>query len=240
MVISKSSYKNIVILTGAGISASSGLRTYRGPDGLWNDPETRRLSTIDGFAEDPQSYWNFWGSLREKACSVQPNKAHLALADWEKSLAPDQKFTLITQNIDELHQRAGSVNVVELHGSIFRTRCSNEKCELVPFRDVETHSSGVPKCTICSATLRPDVILFGEMLPVEAEWNAKRSLRDCDLFIAIGTSGTVSPASRFVEWAKYAQAKTVLVNLEPMSPRNQAFDREVTGKAESVLPQLLK
>lgn len=233
-------YKSIVVLTGAGISAASGLRTYRGPDGLWNDPETSRLSTAADFADDPLSYWKFWGNLREAATAALPNEAHLALAHWEKHLSKDQKFTLITQNVDELHQRAGSGSVVELHGSVYRTRCSNEKCTLEPYRDTDAHLDIVPICTLCGQALRPDIVMFGELLPPHAEWSSKRALRDCDLFIAVGTSGTVSPASHFVEWAKYAGARTMLINLEKMIEPNRSFDMEIDGRAEEILPSLLK
>lgn len=233
-------YKSIAVLTGAGISVASGLRSYRGPDGLWNDPATAKLSTVDNFAAEPDAYWRFWGEMRKSATEANPNDAHHALANWESKLDANQKLTLITQNIDRLHQRAGSKNVAELHGSIFKTRCSDEKCKLSPYEDTATHSDGAPKCPNCKAALRPDIVLFGEMLPVDAEWLAKKSLRDCDLFIAIGTSGTVSPASRFVEWAKYAGARAVLVNLEKSQPAIRAFDDEIVGKAEEVLPMLLQ
>lgn len=233
-------YKSIAVLTGAGISVASGLRSYRGPDGLWNDPATARLSTADNFAAEPDAYWRFWGEMRRTAAAASPNSGHQALATWEKNLEPGQKFTLITQNIDQLHQRAGSSNVAELHGTLFKTRCSNAKCNLSPYLDSDAHSEKTPVCPKCESPLRPDIVLFGEMLPVEAEWLAKKSLRDCDLFIAIGTSGTVSPASRFVEWAKYAGARTVLVNLEKSETPLKAFDDEIAGKAEEVLPMLLR
>jgi NAD-dependent deacetylase len=233
-------YKSIVVLTGAGVSVASGLRAYRGPDGLWNEPETAKFSTAEHFDSDPNAYWKFWGEMRQAAHVASPNAAHLALAQWEKQLTSDLKFSLVTQNVDELHQRGGSSNVAELHGSIFRTRCSNSKCDFPAYRDSEFHIDKAPRCLKCDSALRPDVVLFGEALPAHAEWFAKRALRDCQLFVAIGTSGTVSPASRFVEWAKYAQARTILVNLEKASPRNPAFDEEIIGKAEDILPSLLK
>jgi NAD-dependent deacetylase len=231
-------YKNIVVLTGAGVSAASGLRTYRGPDGLWNQPGTEKFSTIDNFSQEPDAYWAFWGKLRQAAMAAEPNKAHTTLAEWEKQMSKEHNFTLITQNVDGLHQRAGSSNVVELHGSILRTRCSGTRCTLLAYKDVEVYSK-TPKCPKCGSDLRPDVTLFNEMLPFEAEHLTKRALRTCDLFIAVGTSGTVSPASYLVDWAKYAQARTILVNLEGMNPHNPAFDEEVLGNAEHILPSLL-
>ena len=235
-------YKSITVLTGAGISVASGLRSFRGPNGLWSDPDTERLSKAQSFREDPANCWRFWGGFREQAYAAEPNQAHLVLAQLESKIGPGQKFTLITQNIDELHQKAGSKSVVELHGSLFKTRCSasppDGKCDLPLYRDIESHADAVPHCPRCAAALRPDIVLFDEMLPAEAEWLSKKALRDCDLFIAVGTSGTVSPAAHFVEWAKYVGAHTVLVNLEAMNPPNRAFDREVLGPAEETLATL--
>jgi NAD-dependent deacetylase len=240
VIIKANRYKSVMVLTGAGISAGSGLRTYRGPGGLWNEPDTVKMSSIDSVFEDPRRHWDFWGGFRQVALAAQPNAAHLALARWAKTMSPDGKFLLATQNIDDLHQRAGSSKVVELHGSAFYTRCSREKCTLQRYRDCDPHSGELPKCPECGSMLRPDIVLFGEALPHAAMWAVQRALRDCDLFLAVGTSGTVSPACTFVDWAKYAQADTVLVNLEPMSPCNPAFDEEILGKAEEVLPDLLQ
>lgn len=230
--------KRIVVLTGAGISRASGLRTYRGPEGIWNDPDTERFSTIDDFADAPDAYWKFWGNLRRVALQAEPNAAHRALAQWSKQLGEGRKLTIITQNVDELHQRAGSADVVELHGTAFRTRCSNDQCKLQPFHDTDAPNK-TPLCSQCQSPLRPAIVMFGEMLPVDAEHSAKKALRDCDLFLAIGTSGTVSPASSFVSWAKYANARTVMINLEKMIPPNPAFDEELIGKAEEILPRLV-
>ncbi len=238
--ISTTKYRRIVVLTGAGISAASGLPTYRGPGGLWNEPDVARLSKREGFTESPEACWKFWAAVRENAQKAVPNRAHLALAEWETRLGRDQTLVLVTQNVDRLHQRAGSKKVAELHGSVFRTKCSNSECELTPFDDRDLHPGGVPRCPLCNAILRPDIVLFGEPIPADPDWIVKRALRDCDLFLAVGTSGTVAPAARFVEWAKYAGAETLLVNLEAMAPPNPAFDRECIGPAESVLPELLK
>lgn len=231
------SHKAIVVLTGAGISVPSGLRSYRGPGGLWNEPGVAHFSTKEGFAQDPEGCWQFWTAMKQRAKEAQPNEGHLALAGWEKELFADSRFTLITQNVDDLHQRAGSKNVVELHGSLFRTRCSDPQCSLPSFRDDELHAE-TPICDRCGSFLRPDIVLFGEMLPPLADHQAKKALRECDLFIAVGTSGTVSPASRFVEWAKLAEADTVLINLEASDPRNKYFDLELVGSADKILPSL--
>ncbi|MBI4952302.1 MAG: NAD-dependent deacylase [Myxococcales bacterium] len=231
-------YRHIVVLTGAGISVASGLRPYRGPGGLWLEAGVAALATPQALAERPADVWRLFGPLRALAKGAQPNAGHAALAAAEARLT-DAEFTIITQNIDGLHQRAGSRNVIELHGSAFRTRCSDAACELKPFDDHDAHAESVPPCPRCSSVLRPDVVLFDEALPGGAEWHAKRALRDCDLFLAVGTSGTVSPASNFVRAAEFALARTVLVNLEPMKPRHPAFDEEYLGRAEELLPVLL-
>ena len=238
-------YKQIVVLTGAGVSVASGIPPFRGEGGLWEDPENAKYSSADALRQESELAWNFWMGMREKCESAAPNSAHLALADWENSLASDQSFTLITQNVDRLHQRAGSKNVIELHGSIFRLRCTEASCNFVQSSTISTNPdhpletcSETSLCEKCGSSLRPDLVLFDEPLPAEAEWNAKRALRNCDLFIAIGTSGTVSPASRFVDAAKYAEARTILVNREPMNPNNPAFDRQILGLAEEIVPAM--
>ncbi len=233
--ISLRDFSHIVVLTGAGVSAPSGLATYRGPNGLWTSAKTSRFSNAENFAHEADAFWGFWGERRQDATAATPNAAHKTLAAWETELAPSQRFTLITQNIDELHKRAGSANAIELHGSLFRTKCSSANCSLVPYEDSKTYLDKAPLCTICGAYLRPDVTFFGEMLPVEAAHKSKQAFRDCSLFIAVGTSGTVSPASSFVDWAKLAGARTISVNVEKMQPRNFAFDEEIIGPAEEIL-----
>lgn len=231
-------YKNIVVLTGAGISVASGLRTYRGPNGMWEEGDTARVSHIDILEEEPAIVWKFFGPLKDAINKAAPNAAHFALAALEKKLQPEQKLTLITQNIDCLHTRAGSTNVIELHGTLFRTRCSNRQCKLAAYADTEAHD-GMPLCPQCSSLLRPDIVFFGEEIPLDALWAVRQALRNVDLFIGVGTSGTVAPASNFVSSAKYMGARTILVNLEAMTPKNPAFDEEILGKAEETLPALL-
>lgn len=232
-------YSNIVVLTGAGVSVASGLRPYRGPGGIWEEEGVADLATPASLQDTPEKAWALFGGLRLQAGAAAPNAAHLALAAAEQRLAPDRRWTLVTQNVDGLHQQAGSRDVVELHGSVLRTRCSAASCDLQPFHDEDAHTGPAPRCTRCGAVLRPDVVLFDEPIPVDAEWRVKRALRDCDLFLAVGTSGTVSPASSLVRGAEYAGARTILVNLEPMKPRHPAYDEEYLGRAEDILPLLL-
>jgi len=227
-------YRRVVALTGAGISVASGLRPYRGPGGLWEEGDTAKSADAEALARDPRSVWKLFGGMRAVARAARPSAAHEALARAEQVVGG--ALTILTQNVDGLHQRAGSSRVVEIHGSLFRTRCT--RCDAPAFADESPHDE-VPACAACGALLRPDVVLFGEPLPVDAEWHAKHALRDCDLFLAIGTSGTVDPAARFVRWAEFEGARTVLVNLEPMTPPSAAFREQVLGPADEVVPGLL-
>jgi NAD-dependent deacetylase len=239
MRIPRSQYSRIVVLTGAGISAASGLRTYRDPEGVWEEYEVEKYGHADALTNRPEETWRLFGGMRQPVLSVKPNAAHLALAQWEASLAPHQELLIATQNVDSLHQRAGSRNVVELHGNIMFTKCSNSSCSLQPYRDEQSHIEQVPTCSKCGSVLRPDVVLFGEEIPALPSWTVKRALRDCDLFIAIGTSGLVTPAANYVRSAEYAGARTILVNLEPMMKPNPAFKEQYLGPAEKILPDLL-
>jgi NAD-dependent protein deacetylase/lipoamidase len=239
MQIGASAYKRIVVLTGAGVSVASGLRPYCGPGGVWEEQDLAHLGHADALIERPRDTWDLFGGMREPVLTARPNAAHVALARWEANLRSDQEFLLITQNVDGLHQQAGSRNVSEIHGNIMYTRCSNFDCTLERFRDIATHHDRVPTCTLCGQTLRPDVVLFGEELPVRPSWVARRALYDCDLFLAIGTSGTVEPASNFARGAAHAGARTICLNLEPMQEPNPAFQEEYRGRAEELLPRLI-
>ncbi|MFO0617079.1 MAG: Sir2 family NAD-dependent protein deacetylase [Polyangiaceae bacterium] len=234
-------YRRVVVLTGAGISVASGLPTFRGPGGLWEREDGPGARGLDAkhLAEDPAGVWRFCAELRAQIRAAAPNPAHLALAAAEAAMPTDATWTVITQNVDGLHQRAGSRRVIELHGALERTRCTSAACETEPFVDA-SESLDLPLCRACGAPLRADVVLFDEEIPGGAEWHAKRALRECDLFVAIGTSGTVSPASNFVRAAEFARARTVIVNLTPMSPRNPAYDEEILGRAEDLLPELFQ
>jgi NAD-dependent deacetylase len=235
MAIDLSRYQHIVVLTGAGVSAASGLPTYRGAGGLWEREGLASLATEEAWQKTPNEVWKLFGGLRSQVRAARPNGAHVALAQMEERAGGD--FTLITQNVDGLHQRAGSKNVIELHGNIHQTRCSKSECKLDAFTD-EAEYAEAPLCSLCTARLRPDIVLFGEGLPVLADHLATRALRDCDLFIAAGTSGTVSPASRFVRSAEYVGAHTVLINLEPMEQGGGAFKDKFIGKADELLPEI--
>ena len=231
-------YSNIVVLTGAGISVGSGLRPFRGPGGIWVEHNVALYGTLEGLVSEPEKVWQLFGPMRQVIAEAKPNPGHLALAAFEAGLREDQNFLLVTQNVDGLHQRAGSRNVVELHGTMSRTRCSS--CDIAAFEDTMAHTESLPLCPACGQPLRPDVVLFNEFIPPLADWTSKKALRDCDLFIAIGTSGTVASASGFVRSAKFVGARTLYVNLLPMEPVNPAFDESYIGEADKVLPELLR
>lgn len=226
------SFRHIVVLTGAGLSVGSGLPTYRGKNGLWKDGEIHPRATADGIRTDLMGCWEFFLPLRAAALEASPNAGHLALARFEASLPPETQFTLITQNVDGLHRRAGTRNLVELHGSIMRSRCSDEGCASSPVDDTRDYPG---LCTACGGKLRPDIVLFGEMIPLEASHQMRKALRDVDLFMAVGTSGTVLPAAMMVDYAKGSGAATVEFNLQPSGN----FSHFVEGESDQTLPREL-
>lgn len=186
-------------------------------------------------AADPEAVLRFFLPWRAQIAAAAPNAAHLGLAAAEARRPAGTTFTVITQNIDKLHQRAGSKDVIEIHGSLFRSRCTT--CDAPAFDDERAGIDPLPRCSRCDALVRPDVTLFGEMPPARAEHDAKRALRECDLFVAIGTSGLVWPAAGFVRSAAYAGARCIYVNTEPLD-NDTGFRESVLGKAEEVVPEL--
>jgi NAD-dependent deacetylase len=225
-------YRNIVVLTGAGISQSAGLPTYRGPGGLWSDPELERLSDAQALVTDRAAACSMFWRFRQSIARVAPTAAHRALAAFEDRLLDATSFLLITQNVDGLHQRAGSRRVCEYHGSLARWRCEVCKTKLEPpDGDLPSH---------CGQIMRPAAVLFGELIPATAENAAKRALRDCDLFVAIGTSGTVWPASSFVRWAEYNGARRVLLNLEISDDARLEFSECHAGPADELVTEFFR
>jgi NAD-dependent deacetylase len=229
----------LLVLTGAGVSAESGVPTFRGIDGLWRTHPVETVASPDGFDADPALVWEFYSERRAMAAEVAPNAGHLALARAEARLG--ERFLLVTQNVDGLHRRAGSQRMVELHGNLFTSRCS--KCLRPPFDDATVyHPSVVPACEVCGARLRPHIVWFGELLE-------ERNLAAIDsflqraagaplLFLAAGTSGAVYPAAGLVDVAKRAGAKSWLVNVDA-ADNAQRFDCVLRGKSAELLPQLL-
>jgi NAD-dependent deacetylase len=226
-------YRRIVVLTGAGISHSAGLPTYRGPGGLWADPRLAALSDVRALADQRAEVCGLFWSLRQAIGKVEPTPAHRALAAFEQRLPAGSSMLIVTQNVDGLHQRAGSLGVCEYHGSLARWHCERCKVELEPPAIDQDPSPP----SHCGVLMRPSVVMFGELIPVAAEHAAKVALRECDLFVAIGTSGTVAPASSFVRWAELNQARRVLLNLEVFEGARDLFTDCVAGSADELVPR---
>lgn len=221
------------VLSGAGISAESGLKTFRdAQDGYWSQYRPEDLATPQAFARDPKLVWDWYAMRRGKVAEASPNAAHFALMAMEKHL-PD--FTLITQNVDGYHRKAGSRNLFELHGNIQQVRCF-DGCGVVE-RWEETEE--VPRCSTCGAYLRPDVVWFGESLPLDAIHAAMDAAQNCEVFFSVGTSALVQPAASLAVEAKRQGAAIVEVNLDP-TPLTREADFVLQGKAGETLPPLVE
>jgi NAD-dependent deacetylase len=230
----------VLVLTGAGISAESGLATFRGAGGLWDGHPVEEVASPEGFAADAARVWRFYSMRRRDAAGASPNAAHRALVTLEERLG--DRFLLVTQNVDGLHARAGSRRLVEIHGTLWRTRCS--VCLRPPFADVAYPvEPPLPRCP-CGALLRPDIVWFGEFLDpattgrVERFMSAAGGSGDPFVFLAVGTSGNVYPVAGYVIAASLHGASTWLANLDPASNRG-AFDHFVAGPAATTVPRLL-
>lgn len=225
--------RRIAVLTGAGISAESGVPTFRGANGLWRQFNPMQLATPEGFFENPRLVWEWYDWRRQRIAAAQPNAGHRALAEWEQEVP---HFTLITQNVDGLHQQAGSKRVLELHGSLWRLRCvacsHEEENRTVPLPSLP------PYCPRCGHLLRPDVVWFGEALPEEVFAEAVQEAEQADLFLVVGTSATVQPAASLPLWAKRAGATVVEVNPE-RTPITLEADLSLRSTAAVGLPRLL-
>ena len=221
--------RSIVILTGAGISAESGIDTFRSAGGLWEQHRVEDVATPEGFARDPNLVLGFYDIRREALAKVEPNPSHAALAKLEREFSGD--LLLVTQNVDDLHERGGSRDVLHMHGELKSALC--QSCEMRSRWDAPM--SDRPPCPVCQApTLRPDVVWFGEM-PYQME-RIYASLTACDLFVSIGTSGAVYPAAGFVQEARMAGARTLELNLEP-SEGSHFFTESRHGPAGQLVPQ---
>ena len=225
------SARRIVALTGAGISAESGLATFRDAQtGLWSKFRPEELATAEAFQRDPKFVQGWYSWRREQALNAKPNAGHLALAEMEMR-AP--AFLLVTQNVDGLHPRAGSKRIVELHGNIHRVRCFENNC---PSDNFDTKTG---RCRSCGGYLRPDVVWFGEMLPMEAIEAAIHASEKCDVFFSIGTSSVVYPAADLWRSAKNNDAIVIEINKDP-TPLTPLADHSFQGKAGEILPDLVR
>ncbi|GJM13989.1 MAG: NAD-dependent protein deacylase [Pseudohongiella sp.] len=221
---------SIVVLTGAGISAESGIKTFRAADGLWENHPVEDVATPEGFERNPQLVYEFYNERRRqlKSDQVGPNAAHSYLAKFEHEF-PGQ-FLLVTQNVDNLHERAGSENLLHMHGELLKMQCLNSRLVF----DIDQDFGFDTDCRCCRSpgNLRPHIVWFGEMPFHMNEIN--QALENCDLFVAIGTSGNVYPASGFYQTAKIRRAHTVELNLESTS---SGFDEHICGNATEIVPK---
>ena len=221
--------RNIVILTGAGVSAESGLATFRGPDGLWEGHRDEDVCTPEALVRDPALVHAFYDARRDKLSTVAPNPAHEALARLDEHWRGE--LLLVTQNVDDLHERAGSMRLLHMHGELGSGWCL--RCdERFPWSGSMGERARCPLCNSVGG-VRPDIVWFGEM-PYEMD-RIDDALRECDLFVSIGTSGAVYPAAGFIQTARYCGARTLEMNLEP-SLGSYLFDESRTGKASELVP----
>ncbi len=223
---------HLVVLTGAGVSAESGVPTFRGPDGLWRQYRAEDLATPEAFARDPRLVWEWYEWRRSIVAETRPNPGHIALAEMEKSCA---NFTLITQNVDGLHDLAGSTNPLKLHGDIWEMRCTRCSNQLV---NREVPLQQLPPMCECGAMLRPNIVWFGESLPPLVLDQAWAAAEHAELFLVVGTSALVQPAASLPLVAQRAGAKVVEINLEHTAITDQV-DISLTGLSGEILPQLL-
>jgi NAD-dependent deacetylase len=226
--------QRVAVLTGAGISAESGVPTFRDAQtGLWSRFKPEELATPEAFRRNPKLVWQWYAARRARVATVAPNPGHQALAAWERRVP---EFLLATQNVDGLHQRAGSRRVVELHGNLTRTKCFEENVEVEQWTDTGEEP---PRCPRCGGWLRPDVVWFNEMLPPDAFETALAAAQHCQVFFSIGTSTLVYPAASLPQEALAAGAAVVEVNPQ-QTPLTRCATHFLQGPAGQVLPALLR
>lgn len=226
------SAKKLVFFTGAGISAESGIATFRGADGIWNKMKPEELASFDAFMRNPELVWEWYQHRRDIIHEVEPNAAHKAIAELEKFY----DVSVVTQNIDNLHRRAGSKKIFELHGNIERNYCVD--CKTF-YNNIEIESAkSVQYCKMCGGLIRPDVVWFGEMLPEDQFAGGEKAAEWSDICFVVGTSAVVYPAAYIPISAKRAGAYLVEINIEPTELSNHA-DYSIFGKAGEILPQIL-
>ncbi len=231
----ESKSKRIVILTGAGISAESGIQTFRASDGLWENHKIEDVATPKGFARDPALVHQFYNARRRQLLSdgIKPNKAHVALAELEQRA--DIEVLVVTQNIDNLHERGGTQSIIHMHGELLKCFCSKTQQRF----SISGYMGADTACECCqqTGTLRPDIVWFGEM-PYQMD-EIYQALERCDVFISIGTSGNVYPAAGFVQAANEGGAHTVELNLEPSLVQSE-FKETIYGSATEIVGRYLK
>ena len=227
----------LFVLTGAGISAESGLATFRGSGGLWNGHRVEDVATPEAWEANPQLVWRFYSQRRRDASAAQPNAAHIALAQIEQRLAKTnpENFYLCTQNVDDLHERAGSRRIHHMHGSLFQSRCTRSH-DCFSDRELYEDPNNLPVCKTCHAFLRPHIVWFGE-IPLDMD-SIYRELDRATTLLVVGTSGSVYPAAGFVHIANQRRMRTIYVG--PEEPLNaEAFDEVILSTATEALPKMV-
>lgn len=224
--------ESIVFFTGAGISSESGIPTFRGKDGIWNKLRPEELANFDAFIKNPDVVWEWYNHRKKIIHESKPNAAHLTIAEMQNFF---KNVTIVTQNIDNLHRRAGSKNIFELHGNIERNFCIN--CKIF-FNEELDFSGGVPKCE-CGGLIRPDVVWFGEYLPEDQFKGGEKAAMSSDVFFVVGTSAVVYPAAGLVYTAKHSGAIIVEINIEETALSSMA-NYSFFGKAGEILPKILE
>lgn len=222
----------VAVLTGAGISAESNVPTFRGKDGLWKNFRAEELATLEAFQANPAFVWEWYGYRQQIILKCEPNPAHYTLAEMEKHF---REFTLITQNVDGLHERAGSKKILEMHGNIFKARCMKENT----VTDFVLEEEPVPKCKKCGALLRPHIVWFGETLDPDVLEESFTLASKSDLFLVIGTSALVQPAASLPIIAVESDIPVIEINLES-TPLSAYMTVSIQGKAGEVLPEIYK
>ena len=228
------SHDRLFVLTGSGISAESGLATFRGSGGLWNGYRVEEVATPEAWHANPELVWGFYSMRRRDALSAEPNAAHLALSEIEQNLG--DRFYLCTQNVDDLHERAGSRRIHHMHGTLFKSRC--ERCnEPFPDQDLYETAANLPHCPECGTLIRPHIVWFGEE-PLDME-HIYAELNKATTLLVVGTSGSVYPAAGFVHVARRLSIQTIYIG--PEEPLNvDAFDEVLLGTATKALPLFLQ
>lgn len=224
--------KSLLFFTGAGISAESGIATFRGEEGLWNKLKPEELASFDAFMKNPDMVWEWYQYRRNIVESTEPNPGHFAIAELEKYYI----VNVVTQNVDNLHARAGSTNIEELHGSIVRNFCKD--CKTFYNHQEFEFTNKVPRCEKCNGLIRPDVVWFGENLRGDAFPNGEQKAKECDICFVVGTSAIVYPAAYIPITAKEYGAYIVEVNIEP-TELSSRVDYSIFGKSGEILPEIL-
>jgi NAD-dependent deacetylase len=225
--------QRVAVLTGAGVSAESGVPTFRGAGGLWEGQRVEDVATPRAFRRDPALVWRFYNARRAGLRTIQPNPGHHALVQLEQRYGPES-FALITQNVDGLHRAAGSQRVLEVHGNIARVRCTG--CGVIEDRGSEALAD-LPRCEHCDELLRPDIVWFEEMLPQDVWTEAEAAVRQCDVLLIVGTSALVYPAAGLIDLA-YRKSRLIEVNLD-RTPASAVVDVGLYGPSGLLLPQLV-